>query len=457
MEITQEKIEELVSTIRITLKPEDYKGQFDTVIKKYQKQANVPGFRPGKVPVGMIHKMYGKAILVDELNKLVSDKLENYLKEQPMQILGNPLPHQMEMLETDFNNLGDYTFSFDIGTAPEFELTIPPKHTFKNYEIKVDDAMVADHIKEIRGRYGKFETVEQATEHSIFYGTFTETDKDGQAKENASSAKSTLDISLIKDSGIKKTLMKATKGERVAFNLRKAVESENEMALILNVEKDKAKDLSDHVSLDIESITNRMPADLTQEFFNRLYGEGSVTDEEQFKARVHQELSDVYGVESDRKLQHDIEDELLNAVKLQLPDAFLKRWMKTVSEKPLEDDQIEKDYPSYSRGIKWRLIENKIFKDQDMKIETEEIQQFARHFVSDQFSRYGQFFSSDEQIEEFANRYLQNSDNVSRIIESITGRKVFEYLKENIKKNNQQVSRDEFIKIVQDHMHAHHH
>lgn len=454
MNIVKELSEDLTATVHIKLSPADYEIKVNEQIKKTQKSANMPGFRKGMVPTGMIRKMYGKAILFDELNKLVSESLEKYITENKIEILGNPLPKPIAEMETDWENPKDYEFSFDIGIAPDFDLQLPPKKKLPFYEIEVDAKRIDEYVEDIRSRQGTFSNPDKADESCILFGKFEELDDTGTVKENGIHHTSTLLVKALKDEQAIQKFNGSQKGDVVRFNLQKAFDSNaTEIATMLQIKKEEAETLTSDFSFTIETVNKRVPAEINQELFDKLYEPGTVTSEDAFREKISSEISGLFNVESEKKLKHDLEDVLLDELGFSLPDNFLKRWMLSINEKSVSQDQLETEYPHHARGIKWRLIENKIFKENNLDITEDEIMNFARQLVYEQFARYGSNHIDEETINQMATRYMQKRENLNYIIESITGRKVFQYLNAIVAKDIKKVNYDEFVKIVTEHKH----
>jgi trigger factor len=456
MNITRESIGTLNELLKIRIAPQDYSKQYESEIKKYQRSASMPGFRPGHVPAGIIRKRYGKAILIDELNKIVSGSLEQYINENSLNILGNPIPRTADSEKNNFDNPGDFEFEFEIGLAPEFSLTLPPSKTFDFYEIEVDDNKVQMYMDDLRRKYGKFSNPESADETSILYGDLMELDAAGQPKEGGITSKSTLSIESVKDAAIKKSFIGCKKGDVITLNLSKAFAGDKEeIAHMLSIPADQAAAVSSDFSYTVDTVNKVEKADLDAEFFGKIYGEGVVNSEDEFRDRVKGEISGMYMQDSDYKLKHDLEDFLLEDLKLSLPDEFLKKWLMTSVEKPLSPEQVEKEYKGYSRGMKLRLVENRIFRDQDMKITHEEIRETARGYILHQFAGYSSGLTP-ELIDSLVTRYLEKRESVERIIETLSDRKVFNYLKSVVKTKPVKVSYDKFMEIVKEHNHVHH-
>ncbi|MBL0343493.1 MAG: trigger factor [Bacteroidetes bacterium] len=455
MNISREEIGTLNEVLKIKLIPEDYLPKFETELKKFQKTMNLPGFRPGHVPVGLIKKKYGKAILIDELNKMVSGTLENYINEQKLDILGSPIPQPSDDLINNWDEPGNFEFNFEIGLAPEISLTLPPSKTFDQYEIIVDDEKVNQYVDDIRRKYGKFSNPETSDADTIFYGDFAELDAEGNAKAEGIISRSTLSVASLKDATIQKEFIGRKKGDVVKINLVKAFNGDmDEIAHMLNQPVEKIQNNTSDFNFTIDTVNQVELADMNQEFFDKIYGAGLVSSVDEFRERVRTEIAGVYVQDTDMKLKHDVEDHLLDEMGLQLPDNFLRKWLQTAVEQPMTEEQVEKEYNGYSRGMKLRLIENRVFRDQNMQISQDEIRDMARQYIMHQFSGYASALT-DDIMDSLIKRYLEKRESVERIIETLSDRKVFNYLKSVIKTNTNKVTYDEFLKIAKNHQHKH--
>jgi trigger factor len=453
MNISREQIGTLNQLLKISLTPEDYDSTFQSEIKKFQKTMNLPGFRPGHVPAGLVKKRYGKAILLDEMNKIISGSLEKYITEEKLDILGSPIPQPSNDNINNWDEPGNFEFIFEIGLAPEFEISLPPAKKFDYYQIKVDEQKVDQYIDDIRRKYGKFSNPEISDEHTIFYGDFTELDEEGNIKTDGIVNRSTLSVESVTDENTRQKLIGLKKGDTVRINLNDAFKNDpGEIGHMLNQPTDKIADLKSDFNYTIDTVNFVEKAELNQEFFDKIYSPGTVTSETELRDKVRSEIAGMYQQESDLKLKHDLEDYLLDELNINLPDSFLQKWLQTAVEKPLTQEQVEKEYASYARGMKLRLIENRIFRDQQMNITQEEIRDMARQYIVHQFSGYSAGLT-DDIMDSLINRYLEKKESVDRIIETLSDRKVFNYLKSVVNVNNKEVSYDEFITIVKNHHH----
>ncbi|MFM7079995.1 MAG: trigger factor, partial [Bacteroidota bacterium] len=451
MNITRVEIGTLNEELKVSLTPADYSEQVENELKKVRRNMTLPGFRTGHVPAGIVKKRYGKAVLLEELNKIVSGSLQNFIRDSNLDLLGSPIPRPADENVNNFETPGDFEFVFEIGLAPQFQLTLPPSKTFDQYVIKTDDAKVNDYITDLRRKYGKFSNPETSDADTIFYGDFTELDGYGNAKEGGITNRSTLSVAMVKDDTIRQQLVGRVKGAVVKLNLQKAFGADTtEIGHMLNRSPEEATAIQSDFNYLIDTINRVELADMNQEFFDKIYGEGAVTTEDEFRNKVREQLDSFYMQDSDFKLKHDIEDHLLAELDLKLPDSFLRKWLSTEVEKPLSEEQLEKEYPSYSRGMKLRLIENRIFRDQQMQINQEELRGMARQYIMHQFSGYA-YGLTDDIMDSLINRYLEKRESVDRIVENLSSRKVFDYLKSVVKLNPKQVSYEEFVNIAKSH------
>lgn len=449
MNITKEDVTQLNSLIRIKLTPSDYKNDVDTAIKKFRKSATLPGFRAGHVPEGMVRKMYGKSFLADELNRIVSKSLHEYLKENNLMVLGDPLPKDTDHTN-NFENPSDFEFLFEIGLAPAINFDIASIAAVDYYEIEVDDKRVETYIDDLRRKHGKFSNPEQAEESSILYGELAELDENGNVKEGGITSTTTLSVELVKDADTKKKLIGIKKDDTVVFNPNKAMQDVTEVAYMLRIEKDKAEKLTSDFQYKILSVNKVEKADINQELFDKVFGENAVSSEQDFRERVKADIAAMFRHESIHKFNHDTEDAILKQMNLSLPDEFLKKWIMTMNEKPITTEQLEKEYPSYSREMQWRMIENEIATKQNIKVEEEDLKQYAASVIMQQF---GQYSLGADMIEDFANRYLQKQENINKAAEAVKSKKVFDYLNQTVPKNVKNVTYDEFTHIVREHKH----
>ncbi len=456
MNITQEKIDNLNAVLKIQLKPEDYKGPVDEAIKKYSKKVSMPGFRAGMVPVGMVRKMYGKALLADELNRLVAESVDKYISEQKINLLGAPMPKPENDFDMNWEQPSEFEFAFELGLAPEINLELPPKKTFTYYEIAVDDKTINEEIDRLQKQYGDYLNPEITDSDCSVFVNIQELEN-GELKDGGVSNKAYVLIDKITDAKVKKQLIGKKIGDVADFNPVTAIDDKTEVKYLLKLKDENLDDYSHNFRFTIDQIHKVAKATIDTALFDKVYGEGKVTTEEEFRGKISEEIALSYRNESDHKLKHDLEHYFLDDMKINLPDEFLKRWLMHSNNK-ITKEQIEKEYNHYAHDLKMRLIETKIFRENNLQVTNEEIESYARNLIIDQFVRYGQaHMLTEEKLQETVKGYLAKEESVERAAENISSRKVFEHLNGMLKKEVKKMTHDEFGEMMRAHQleHAH--
>jgi trigger factor len=445
MDITKESTGELTATVKIKLTEEDYSNQVKNTLKDYQRKAQMPGFRPGKVPFGLVKKMYGKAVIADEVNKLLSESITNYLIDEKIDTLGNPLPNEESQPEIDFENDTEFEFHFDIGIKPEIDIEINDSITIDYFKIKVDDETENKYVDDICKRQGKQVEAEQVSENDIIYGNITEkTD----AEEKISKENAPVSVDFIKDEKIKEQFLSAKLNDIITFDPVKAFDNETEVSSLLGIDKEKVKELGDEFEFEIVKITHMEPAELNEDLFKTVYPMDSPQNEEEFRQKIREEVEKMYANESDRKLLHDTVDKLIEETNLNLPDEFMKRWIKynnerEEAEKQISQEELDTQYESYRDSLRWQLIENKIIKDHDIKVEQTEIRQRFKEM-------YGIMTPGEEapQLKELIDNMMKNEEYTRKVNEELYDKKLTDLFKEKLKLKEKNISYDDFVKLV---------
>jgi trigger factor len=449
MDITRENIDDLNALLKVKIVKADYAEKVENVLKDYRKKANIKGFRPGMVPIGVIRKMYGNAVKIDEINKTVSEKIHKYLTDEKINILGDPLPKKDEHENINFELQDDFSFTFELGLAPVFELGISKKNKVSAYNIAIDEKMKNDQAANYARRFGEFRKADISEEKDILKGRITAVDNEGNPRtEGATNEESTLSVDIIKDDELKKLFIGKNINDSVDFDIKKAFPNENEIAGLLKKKKEEVKNVEGNFRFTITEITRFHPAEINQELFNRIYGEGVVNSEEEFMKKIEEEITSSLKHESDYRLMQDVKKLTVDKTDLSLPEDFLKRWLLRVNENTT-DEEIEKEFDSFRKDLKWQLIKNKVAKDNEVKITEEEMQQEAEKVTRFQFRQYGLFYATDEQISNYARETLKKKDDAKRIADKILEDKVFGLLKELVKIEDKNITVEEFNKLFE--------
>jgi trigger factor len=442
MNITQENIDELNAILKVKVVAEDYLPKVEGALKTYQKKANIPGFRPGKVPSGMIKKMYGKSIMVDEINKLLNDSLYNYINENKLDVLGNPLPKADT--DVDFDNQKDFEFIYEMGLAPKFNLELSAKDKFTYTTVKIDDDLVNKYTTDIAKRYGKVEQVELSAEGDLLNGDFVELDANGEILAGGIFKTSSVFTDRLKDE-TKKAFIGLKKDDKVVVDAQKISENATDLAAMLGVDKAVAETLTSKFQFTVKGISRLAASEINQEMFDKIYGPGAVNSEEEFKAKIREELSAMFVNDSERKFYNDVVDYLMNKVNFNLPTEFLKRWIVAVNEKPVTLDQVDAEFDNYAKGLKWQLIENKIIRENNIAVTNEEVVEHTKNLILQQFGKMAQSPMSDADLEDTAKRVLANQEEAKKLYEQVYGQKVMTLFKTTFTLENKEVAYDDFF------------
>lgn len=449
MNIVRKDIDQSNATLTLRIEKADYAEKVQKTLRDYRKKANIPGFRPGMVPVGLITKMYGKAVIAEEINKIVSDELFKYIKDNNINMLGEPMPNETEQKEIDFNTQEDFEFVFDLGLAPEFDVEVTGKDKVKYFNITVSDEMIENQLKSYTSRYGKYVQEETVEEKDMLKGEMLEL---ANGKVNESGIKlsdAVLTPAYIKDEATKALFVNAKKGDVITINPAKAFEDAAEISSLLKVSKDEAKNITSDFQFKIEGITRYHESAIDQELFDKVYGEGVVTSEEEFKAKIKANIQESLQGDSDYKFGIDARDMLLAKYdNLVFPDAFLKRWVLATNEN-LTVETLEADYSKMIADLKWQLIKDKIAKANDTKIETSDIEEYAKKITKAQFAQYGMVGMDDELVANYAKDMLKKEETLKGIIEKVAENKVFDIVKANVKLETKEISIEDFNKMFE--------
>lgn len=428
MNITKESIDNLNARVTIKLEPADYQPRVDKMLKEHARKANMPGFRPGKVPVGVVKKMYGPSVLVDEVNKMLGDKLYEYIGNEKLEILGNPLPSEAVQPKADWENPADMEFTYDLGLAPKIELELGNKFKFDQFVIEATEKDIETSLENISKRSGEMVEHDTVADNDLVRVQWVELEDDGSIKEGGVMNGSSISLDNLKDE-VKKPLIGKKLEDSLTVKFRDFSTSEADMAAMLAVSKEELPSVNENFKITIEKIQRLKPAELNEETFKKMYPDGSVTNLDEMKEKIKTDYAAYFKQESDRKLKNDIVLDLIKNTKIELPDEFLKRWLMTVGEKKPSREQIEEEYPNYKDGLKWQLIENKIIRDNDIKVSQEELKEGIKAQLLQQFAHYGMQQADDEMMNEMVEKFMQREEEVRKVNDQLYDNKVMEFFK----------------------------
>ena len=441
MDITLDRQKSNEALIKITLNEGDYQPQVSQKIKEYSRKAQIKGFRPGKVPIGLLKKMYGKSFLVDEINKKLSNSLSEYIKEQDLKILGDPLPNLEKSKTIDWDHQKDFEFEYNIGLVDDFKYDLSKKRKVIEYNIKVDPKMVTEELENIRKNYGEKVSVEQSEANDFLQGMLVEKSLD---IENGI----TLSIQQVEKKEQKKFIGKKP-GDSITFNLSKAIKDAAYQARLLNKSEEELAEMKiTEVILNVEEINRLEPAVLNQELYDKLFGKDQVKTEKDLKEKIKEYLNSSFQKETESFLTHSIREEILKATKMDLPDEFLKRWLVASNEGKVNEEEVDKDYQNYAEEMKWNLILNRIAEDNQVEVENEEVVSKAKELIVAQLASSGLGDQMADQLDAFADNYLKGNEgqNYLQVFNQVRNDKIMKLIRDKISITKKEVNLDQFKK-----------
>jgi trigger factor len=445
MNITQESIDSQSALLKVKIEPKDYHQGYDKALNKYRRQLQLPGFRAGKVPMSLVKNRYGRAALADELNKVLNDSIQDYITEHKLKVLGSPIPSEQHGENGDWDNPADFEFFYELGLAPQLDVKVNSKDKVDFYTVKVDEKMLNDHILDLTERQGTLEETDEVAKGGIVSGEIVELDENGE----------------VKPAGIFQELRFRLEGQdEETFNLMSGLKvGEKTVVDPRNLEKDvkrlinqlgveSAAVLHPYFQFTVKEIKWLKPAELNQDFYDKVFGEAKVNSEEEFKAKMTEDISSNFVRESDRLFKRDITRYLVEKFDPSLPDDFLKRWIRLTNEKPVTAEEIERDYHEYKRGLQWQLIFNEMLGNKLIAVSSDEVLAHAKKMLVAQYAQYGIPAPGDQELEASARQILAKDDQTRSTYDALYDQKLVAYFKENASVQEKAVSFDEFVELA---------
>lgn len=451
MNVSLQNIDKVSALLTVKLEKADYQEQVDKSLKNFRQKANVPGFRPGMVPMGLVKKMYGKAVKAEEINKILSDKVYGYIKENEVNILGEPLPNEDKQPEIDFDTMDEFEFLFDIALAPEFKAELSDKDTVDYYTIDVTDEMVDQQVKAYTQRAGKYNKVDEYQDKDMLKGLLAELDEEGNTKEGGIVVEGAVLMPAYMKNDDQKAIFNGTKvNDVLVFNPNTAFEgNEAEISSLLKIEKEAVANCTGNFSYQVEEITRFAEAELNQEIFDQVYGEGTVKTAEEFLAKVKASVAEQFVADSDYKFLIDVRNVLMNKIgKLEFSDALLKRVMM-LNNQDKGAEFVDENYEKSIEELTWHLIKEQLVKDNEIKVEQEDIVNIAREATKAQFAQYGMLNVPEDILNNYAQEMLKKKESVEGLVNRAVEAKLSSALKAKATLNNKTVSMEEFNKMFQ--------
>jgi len=436
MNITRENIDELNAVVKVDIAKEDYSDKVEKILADYRKSANIPGFRKGHVPMSLVKKQYGKAVLIDEVNKLLQEALGKYLTEEKLDVLGNPLPKPQDDLNWDSD---EFSFEFELGLAPEFDVDLKFKKAITQYNIVADEKMIDNQVEHIQKQYGKLVSQDKVEKDSEITGEFVN-------EEKGINSLATITLDKIKGKTNEKKLMDAKVGDVITLKTKNLFKDDHDLMSFLKVSHDDAHGLDVEVVFTIKEINKRELADLDQELFDKLFGKGKITSVTELKEKIKVDSEKQFAQQADQKLLNDVTDYLIENTKFDLPATFLQKWLQNSGEEPMDEAQAREEYEKSEKSIRYQLIEGKLIEKYNLQVQFEDLKEHTKEMIKMQMAQFGQMDPSDKELDDIAARVLSNRDEVKRLSEQLVSQKLLNLYKEEANLKVKEITYDDFVK-----------
>ena len=446
MKITRQEIDAQNGVLKVEIAVADYQNKVKTALDKYRKTAKIPGFRPGHVPAGLIQKQYGKSVLLEELNKLTNDAIYRYVIDEKLDILGNPLPIE-NGVEGNFDAPADFIFSYEIGYSPVFELPISSKTKIDYHTVKIDKKLLSKQTEDLRRRYGKLISSDVVSEKDMVMGKFEELDTNG-VKDGGISHSTTISMEFLTDKAGVKLLTEKKINDTFELDLHLVSKGPEDAAAMLGISPDAYASLASTFQFTINDVKRMEMAELNEELFQKLFGDEVKTEEEMNK-RIEADLARMFEEDADRLFTKKVFDRVIAETKMSFPEAFLKRWIKSSSEKPVSDEDLDREFDAYLNSLKWQLIQTKIFKDNNIQLTNEEVINYTKSLVLGNYAQYGLPAPDDAELTDTAKRLLQNKEQANGIYDRLAEAKLTTFFKATVTMAKKELAYDDFVALAQ--------
>ena len=438
MNITRESIDKLNAVVKIEIAKADYSEKVEKILTDYRKSANIPGFRKGQVPMGLVKKQHGKAILADEVNKILQESLGKYLNDEKLDVLGSPLPKFQDEMNWDAE---DFSFEFEIGLSPEFDIKLKAKKAITKYTITADKKMIDDQLVNIQKQYGKLTPKTVVEKDDEVTGVFF---NDSEGIE----ATATLTLDKLKGKANLSAFMAAKVDDVLTLQTKGLFQDSHDLMTYLKVDHDTAHGLDVEVTFTISEVNSRENAELDQELFDKLFGEGTVKSVTELRAKITEDAEKQFVQQADQKFLNDVTEYLVENTKFDLPAQFLKKWIQTAGEEKLDTDQANEEYEKSEKSMRYQLIESKLIVENNLQVNFEDLKAYTSEMIKTQMAQFGQTSPTEKEIEDIVARVLSNQDEVKRISEQLTSQKLLDFYKESVGYKDKKLAYEAFVKEV---------
>ena len=438
MDITRENTDALNAVVKVDIIADDYQPKVDKILVDYRKKADIPGFRKGHVPMGMIKKQYEKSVMIDEVNKLLQDSLNKYLTEEKLEILGNPIPRSQENFTWDTKN---FSFEFELGLVPQFEVNLTSKKKITQYVINADDSLIDKEVENLQSRYGKMSAVDIINENTNVTGTFVNEEKEIENK-------STINLTDLKGKTNLKKFVGSKVGDVIELKTKSLFSDDSKLMGALGLSNEEVEGLNIKVLFTIEETTEIELADLDQELFDKLFTDGSVKSVTELRNKIKEDAEKQFLQQADQQLLNSVTEFLIDNTSFDLPSEFLQKWLATAGEKQLTPEEAAEEYNKSEKGLRYQLIQEKILKENDIKLDYEELKDYAKGFIRTQMAQFGNMNPEDAELDDIANRILGNQEEAKKLQDQLMSQKLMTFYKEKMTFKTKKVNYEGFVKEV---------
>ena len=438
MNITRESIDKLNAVVKIEITKADYSEKVEKILTDFRKSANIPGFRKGQVPMGLVKKQHGKAILSDEVNKMLQESLGKYLTDEKLDVLGSPLPKFQDEMDWDAE---DFSFEFEIGLSPEFDIKLKAKKALTKYTITADKKMIDDQLVNIQKQYGKLTPKTVIEKDDEVTGVFF---NDSEGIESTA----TFTLDKLKGKSNLSAFTAAKVDDVLTLNTKGLFQDSHDLTTFLKVDHDTAHGLDVEVTFTISEVNSRENAELDQELFDKLFGEGTVKSVTELRAKITEDAEKQFVQQADQKFLNDVTEHLVENTKFDLPAQFLKKWIQTAGEEKLDTDQANEEYEKSEKSMRYQLIESKLIVENNLQVNFEDLKAYTSEMIKTQMAQFGQMNPTEKEIEDIVARVLSNQEEVKRISEQLTSQKLLDFYKESVRFKDKKLAYEAFVKEV---------
>jgi len=448
MNVTQQDIDAQNGLLIVAIEPIDYTHKVKGQLEKYRKSAKIPGFRPGHTPLAVVEKRFGKAVLAEELNQLANTGIQQFIQDNGLELLGNPIPSENHAMEGDFEHPGTFKFTFEIGRASSFDYQVVLKSGVEYHTVRVDDKLINQQIEDIRRRYGNLGTVEEIGEKDLVIGTFQEITESGELLEGGIQHTTTLSLEFLPNPEAATPLFGKKPGDSIHLDPSTVSKDAEDTASLLGLSLEKLPETTQNFRFTVTEIKRMDLAELNAELLNKLFPDGEIMEIEGLKERVKKDLEGMFERDADRMLTRKVYDLLLRDVVIEFPESFLKRWIKLSASNPISDSDIDREFDDYLKSLKWQLIQSRIFKDNQIQLTFDDVMSYTKGLIVSNYAQYGIPAPEENVLESSARELLSKKEQANNIYDQLAEEKLTRFFKGNASLKMKPLSYDDFMEVM---------